>query len=197
MGLNRKLNKQWCWIFNFITSSHIIIWVNVSFRQNERLRSHYFLCVHACVCVCSVRELRVCVWAGSRKGGVLREDTRGRVSARLCRLALTATDAGLKWESSWAACLPIQQENKSHVEEPLCGITDSRLTPQIHWGRPRAPARQHKPPSTLPLPLGLMLLRSLASSEILELQDCAGPTLVQFKLILGECLDQRFGKDLA
>lgn len=28
--------------------------------------------------------------------GVLREDTRGRVSARLCRLALTATDAGLK-----------------------------------------------------------------------------------------------------
>lgn len=76
--------------------------------------------------------------------GVLREDTRGRVSARLCRLALTATDAGLKWESSWAACLPIQQENKSHVEEPLCGITDSRMTPQIRWGRPRAPARQHK-----------------------------------------------------
>lgn len=32
----------------------------------------------------------------SPKGGVLREDTRGRVSARLCRLALTATDAGLK-----------------------------------------------------------------------------------------------------
>ena len=28
--------------------------------------------------------------------GVLKEDTRGRVSARLCRLALTATDAGLK-----------------------------------------------------------------------------------------------------
>lgn len=83
--------------------------------------------------------------------GVLREDTRGRVSARLCRLALTATDAGLKWESSWAACLPIQQENKSHVEEPLCGITDSRLTPQIRRGRPRAPARQRKlPPLRLP-----------------------------------------------
>ncbi|CAB1452452.1 unnamed protein product [Pleuronectes platessa] len=39
------------------------------------------------------------------------------------------------------------QENKSHVEEPLCGITDSRLTPQISRGRPRAPARQHNPSS--------------------------------------------------
>lgn len=56
-------------------------------------------CVHVCagytVCVC-VSE------PGTERGGevvqtgVLREDTRGRVSARLCRLALTATDAGLK-----------------------------------------------------------------------------------------------------
>lgn len=111
--------------------------------------------------------------------GVLREDTRGRVSARLCRLALTATDAGLKWESSWAACLPIQQENKSHVEEPLCGIRDSRLTPQIHWGRPRAPTRQHNPPPFLSVLLLLLLLLSglmlrclLANSKIQEIEDC-------------------------
>lgn len=150
------------------------------FRQNNRLWNHYFLCACVCVCVLSMCCVFVCEQGieGGGEGvqrGVLREDTRGRVSARLCRLALTATDAGLKWESSWAACLPIQQENKSHVEEPLCGITDSRLTPQIRRGRPRAPARQHKL-LTAPPNQGLMLLCLLANSEILELQDCVGPT---------------------
>lgn len=55
-----------------------------------------------CVCACPGYALPVCLNGGAERGGegvqtgVLREDTRGRVSARLCRLALTATDAGLK-----------------------------------------------------------------------------------------------------
>lgn len=58
---------------------------------------------YACVCVCVLSMCCVFVCEEGIEGGgegvqrgVLREDTRGRVSARLCRLALTATDAGLK-----------------------------------------------------------------------------------------------------
>lgn len=53
------------------------------------------------MCALSMRCVFACERGivGGEEGvqrGVLREDTRGRVSARLCRLALTATDAGLK-----------------------------------------------------------------------------------------------------
>lgn len=56
------------------------------------------VCVHArCLCAFSVCEQGIQGGGGETvQRGVLREDTRGRVSARLCRLALTATDAGLK-----------------------------------------------------------------------------------------------------
>lgn len=69
----------------------------IRFLKEYDCESHYFLCVP----VSWLRSMCVSERETERGGegvqtGVLREDTRGRVSARLCRLALTATDAGLK-----------------------------------------------------------------------------------------------------
>lgn len=149
--------------------------------------------------------LYVCVWTGNGRReesgegvqrGVLREDTRGRVSARLCRLALTATDAGLKWESSWAACLPIQQENKSHVEEPLCGITDSRLTPQISRGEAKgAGTTASTPPPHPPCP-GSNVTLPVCQPWILKFHSWAPELSHCFTKVLGNFLHQCLDKAL-